>query len=98
MADSDKVVLNQLASDHALWYRQFIRTHLRVPKAVSGVATNGGRFLFILDALDSLKIDHMQRHKFVKVLLEQERAASYAYGTLVMTYPEGAPPQERLDI
>ena len=95
---SDKV-LNQLLTESADWYGNFVKNNARVPTSISGVSADGKRFVFLLDVLGDMKFDHVQQHKFIKVVLEQEKVEAYIYGTLVMAFSDDpTDAEEMLDL
>ena len=84
---SDKM-LDQLFTECTDWYKKIVINTPDVPKVLYGITSGTERFFFLLDFLNELQMDHRQRHKFIKVVLEEENAEAYVYGTLVMTIPD----------
>ena len=89
----------QLFGEHVFWYSEFIDDNAWVPKSVLGASPDGKQFIFVADVLNVMQFDHVQQHKFIKAVLEQEKAVAYVYGTLVMSHSDKqANPEERLSI
>ena len=75
-------LIHQLFEEYTLWYANLIKDSGRLPRSVSGVSEDGNQFTLIVDGLD---FNHIERHNFIKSVLESEQSIAYAYGSLMMT-------------
>jgi hypothetical protein len=71
-----------LFNEFVVWYTNLVKTHGQIPRALTGVSEDGAQFILILDGLG---LNHVERHKFIKFVLESERSIAYAYGSLNMS-------------
>ena len=90
-------LIRQLFDDHSLWHANLVRDYGRLPRTVTGVSVDGKQFLLIVEELN---FNHVERHKFIKTVLESEKSTAFAYGSLVIatTTDESNEFEEQLEI
>jgi hypothetical protein len=70
--------LLNLLNEFAFWYQGLAKKG-PLPRALSGINTQGEQFLV---RLDDLTLTHLERHALISTILREEQAVCYAYGGL----------------
>ena len=73
----------QLFDELCNWYSAVARDYAAIPNAFAGITIDGERFIALLDGLE---FNHVERHQFVKLALEREKAVAFAYGSLMQAF------------
>ena len=69
--------LAELFEEYCEWYLGLAEEYGALPRSISGVNRNGEQFIYLLDDLD---LHHMARNKYLRFVLDEFGAESYAYG------------------
>lgn len=83
-------LVHQLLDEYSVWYASLVKNNGRLPRSISGVSDDGNQFTLIVEGVN---FNHVERHEFIKTILEIEKSRAFVYGSLSMT-----PTDEVLDI
>lgn len=74
---ASKELLAEIFGEYSEWYESLAKEHGVLPRSISGVDESCRQFIYLIEELE---LHHMARNKFIRYILDEQRAVAYAYG------------------
>jgi len=81
----DLDMIEKLLKQTEEWYQSLVEDHGRLPCSLGGTNAQEDQFVFILDGLE---LDHVEKHEFIRFVLNEEKSEYFQYGVLNGVFDE----------